>query len=89
MNLRQKHYKLSSLRWPIAEDWRYNLDYGASNLDDEEILNDFMHLNEKLESIRDKCSEKVADGIEHHLDLVLLIDELTPYLEGAISFLET
>ena len=89
MSLRGTYYNLSSLRWPIVEDWRYHSDSGACNLDDEDILNDFVELNEKLESIRGKCYEKVTHGIEHHVELVMLIDDLTPYLESAISFLET
>ena len=83
-------YDLYDLRWPLIEAWRYEIDHDVIDYDDDdEILKEFIDLNEKMNSLREKCYEKITMGEEHHTDLMLLIDDLSPYLEDAITFLRS
>jgi len=55
---------------------------------DDEILTDFMEISEKITNLREKCYDRASSDTDYNIDLVLLLDDLAPYLENAIEFLQ-
>jgi len=47
-----------------------------------------MEISEKITNLREKCYDRASSDTDYNIDLVLLLDDLAPYLENAIEFLQ-
>tara|TARA_Y100000034_G_C6598637_1_gene260322 strand:+ start:269 stop:550 length:282 start_codon:yes stop_codon:yes gene_type:complete len=80
--------QIKYLGFRVNDDWRYDEDYSVLGAIDDEILADFMEVSEKITNLREKCYDRASSNADYNIGLVLLLDDLAPYLENAIDFLE-
>ena len=88
MTIKFEKLQMKYLGFRINDDWRYSEDYGTSLSMDNEILAGFMEINEKIIVLRKKCYDRASTDADYNMDFVLLLDDLAPYLESAIEFLQ-
>ena len=88
MTITYEKLQMKYLGLRINDDWRYDEGYSVLGTIDDEILADFTEINEKIVVLREKCYDRSTTNDDYNIDLVLLLDDLVPYLEGAIEFLQ-
>jgi len=88
MTIKYEKLQMKYLGFRVNDDWRYAEDYSVLNTIDDEILANFMEIHEKVGLLREKCYDRASANVDYNIDLVLLLDDLAPYLESAIDFLQ-
>jgi len=88
MTVTYEKLQIEYLGFRINDDWRYDEGYSVLGTIDDEILADFTEINEKIAVLREKCYDRSTTNDDYNIDLVLLLDDLAPYLESAIEFLQ-
>jgi len=88
MTIKYEKLQMRYLGFRVNDDWRYAENYTVLNTIDDEILAEFMDISEKVSALREKCYDRASVNADYNIDLVLLLDDLSPYLEDAIEFLQ-
>jgi len=88
MTVKFEKLQMKYLGFRVNDDWRYSEGYSVLDTIDNEILADFTEISEKITNLREKCYDRASVNADYNMDFVLLLDDLVPYLEDAIDFLQ-
>jgi hypothetical protein len=88
MTVTYEKLQIKYLGFRVNDDWRYAEGYNVLGTIDDEILAEFTEISEKITNLREKCYDRASVNVDYNIDLVLLLDDVAPYLENAIDFLQ-